>query len=228
MGSLVSPAYYPFFSSLFVMLFIFGTIHLIIQTSTRKTKVKMREFHDLERAANYADNIPLPEELIFNIDVVKLDLESFIFDNLDEMDLRQANFFVSELSRFNEMPIVFPNDSMTNLSIKQQYGPVTLQTYIKYEQTYVAYTRRLLEFATFLIDHTLFDYAQIILLESVMLRSESSSAYLKLCDIYLETRNKRALTELLAVVNSENLFKNNTYAKNKVIKNIETCLNSLN
>ncbi len=228
MGSLVSPDYYPFFGSLFVMLFIFGTIHFIIQTSTRKTKVKMREFHELERVANYAENIPLPEELIFYIDVPKLNIDSFTFSTLQEEVLKQAEFHISELKRFNGMPIVFQDDSMTNLNIKQQFGPVTLQTYIKYEQTYTAYTRRLLEFATFLIDNSLLDYAQVILLETVTLRNESSSAYIKLCDIYLETKNKTALNDLKEIVNSKNIFKNNTYAKNKVSEKINSCLNSLN
>ncbi len=218
--------YKPAFGSLVFMLAFFGLIALILNTFGAKSQnVALKKLQENERVANFINTKPLPENIIHYIDIAKLNLEYLTYLTNDKDFLSSLNRIIESLNFLDKKPFIIPDLSLSNIDIKQEYGPVTLQTYISYEQNYGFYCQKLFSLAQFLVKNNFEHEAVLLLDELVSLKYESSALYIMLSDIYLNQNNKDALLKLQTlIINNHDYFKHNEYGKLKVIEKINETL----
>ncbi len=220
--------YQPVFGSLVTMFVLFGTISLIINVfGTKSQNMALRKLRQDEREANLVSTKPLPDSMINNINISLLNLEQLTMISSDEDYLAVINRLIKNLKFLDSKTYIVPDPSLTNYDIKQEYGPVTLQTYISYEQTYNNYCQKLFELSQFLEKRNLLVKSEFLLNELVNLKSESSAPYIMLCDLYLETKNKSGILTLESTLNKPDYFKNNDIGKAKVLEKIKESLAQL-
>lgn len=225
----IPESYQPAFGSLIFMLFIFGLIALFLHSFGPKShNLALRKLQDEEREANFVNTKPLPENMINYINISKLNLEQLSNLSTDTTFLSQINMMVQSLSYIDKKPYIIPDLDISNLDIKQKYGPVTLQTYINYEQTYGFYCQKLLALSQYLEKNHFLKESVVLLKELIDLKCESSAPYILLCNIYLQNNDKNAILNLQETINEPEYFKNNDFGKSKVLENISKTLENFN
>lgn len=220
--------YQPAFGSLVFMLGLFGFIALVIHSFSPKShNLALRKFQEQEREANFVNTKPLPESMLSYINISKLNLDNLTKLSTDTTFLYQLNSITQSLIYMDNKPFIIPDLTFTNLDIKQEYGPVTLQTYINYEQTYSNFCQKLLSLSQLLEKHHFVKESIYLLNELVDLKCESSAPYILLCDIALQERDKNAVLNLKNTVSRPEYFKNSDFGKSKVLEKIEKTLEQL-
>lgn len=220
MVNFIPENYVPAFGSLVIMLGIFGTIALFLASVDRGGNKPLKQLREAERNANMQNTLPLPKELIFTIKTNVLKLDTIPFPSNTEYNLKNFERFKNSISIMENCEFVYPNNKISNIDIKSKYGPVTLQKYISLEQNYNSYLQTLTNFSKLLIENELYTNAEIILLETINLKCLSSEPYLILCDIYERTNRKSDLQKLKVKIEDADYFKNNEYARKKIVTKI--------
>ncbi len=221
--------YQPAFGSLVVMLGIFGLIALVLHTFSPKThNMALRKLREDEREANFVKTKPLPESMIKHIDISFLNLERLAKLSTDSNFISSINRMTSNLKYLDKKPYIIPDPSLSNLDIKNEYGPVSLQTYISYEQTYSNYCQKLLDIAQYLEKNNFLVESSFLLDELVNLKYDSSTPYIMLCDLYLLLGSKNDLLNLQGRLNKPDYFKNNDFGKTKILEKLENSLGQFN
>ncbi len=222
----IPESYQPAFGSLIFMLFLFGFIALVLHSFGPKShNMALRKLQDKEREANMVSTKPLPENWIRYINISNLNLDQLKNLSSDTDFLYQLNILIQSLFYIDKKPFIIPDLTLTNIDIKQEYGPVTLQTYINYEQTHGMYCQKLLSLSQFLEKHNFAKESAILLNELVNLKCDSSAPYILLCEIYLQNNDKNSILKLKDLVTKPEYFKNSDFGKSKVLEKINETLN---
>lgn len=224
---LTTKGYSDLYGSLVTMFGLFAIIGLFIKLMLKTNKKEMQKFHENERTANLVDHKPLPDDLIFKLDISKVSLDILLTTKFDEETLSRLDGFRHRISRFDEQLCVYPDDAVSNMDIKMEYGPMSLQQYIQYEQNFIAFTKILIELSNFLIHKELSSHAIPVLQYLVELRCTISAPYITLAEILYENQEKDALLRLKNDIENNNIFKDNAFGEKKVLEKINYFLKTL-
>lgn len=217
MLDLIPENYIPVYGYLVTMLGTFGVIALFLAATDRGGNKALKKFREDEQNANFQRNISLPSELIFNIKTANLKLDNIIFPKHDKYAYDNFETLKNNILIMDNYEFIYPNDALSNLDIKSKYGPITLQTYIKFEQNYNTYIQKLINFSNFLYENELYPDSEKIILELIRLNCISSTPYITLCNIYSLSNQKSKLNKLQYDVENATYFSNNEFARKKIL-----------
>lgn len=221
MLNFVPAGYEEAFGSLVFMLGLFATIGLFLTLFTRKKDNELlRKLQDDEHRANMVNTQPLPDDIIFHINIVPLKLNDINYSSLDVGTSERFERLINSITAMDNMEFVYNDHTTDNLSIKELYGPVTLKRFIELEHVYNIYTQKLNDLTKLLYDNNLFDEATTIALELLNLKSSISSSYIILSDIYLANNDFNKLNELKSEVENAEFFSISEYSRKKVLNHI--------
>lgn len=221
MLNFVPAGYEEAFGSLVFMLGLFATIGLFLTLFTRKKDNELlRKLQDDEHRANMVNTQPLPDDIIFHINIVPLKLNDINYSSLDVGTSERFERLINSITAMDNMEFVYNDHTTDNLSIKDLYGPVTLKRFIELEHVYNIYTQKLNDLTKLLYDNNLFDEATTIALELLNLKSSISSSYIILSDIYLANNDFNKLNELKSEVENAEFFSISEYSRKKVLNHI--------
>lgn len=213
------------FGSIVFMLGLFATIGLFITLFTNKKDNKLlRKLQEDERNANMVNTTPLPDDIIFHINIAPLKLDLINYSSLDPLASKRIEKLIKSITAMNNLSFVYNDHTADNLSIKEKYGPVTLKKYIELEHVYNTYTQKLNDLTKLLYDNHLFNEATTIALELFNLHSSISSSYIVLSDIYFANNDFNRLNKLKNSVETADFFSISEYSRKKVLNHIDKLL----
>jgi len=177
-----------------IILTVLVIVFLIYKTRahTKKQNAVNQRFLDAEDAANAVRKKDIEPELFYTASLMA-------FPPLPESDPHH----VVRCAR--RTMIRFPRP-MTNLELKQQYGPAQMENIVMYEDNFHSYLKAITAWAGDLVEVEDFAGAKLILDEAIALGSEFRNTYKLAADIYVRNRDEVGLQNLRFKV-ADNHFK---------------------
>lgn len=201
---------------LLIVFFLFSMYIRYLISSSKSVDADEQLKEDID--ANFARVKDIDTNLF-----VKPDLSILPFhDNIDATEYpRVARSEISVLEKSKET-MIRPDDRISNVDIKLQFGLANLEVVAKYEANFNQYVWALMRWAEALYQKDMLEEAIIVLRHSIDFGSEASKAYTMLGDIYHNMQDSNNIKSLLSEVESKNLD-----SKDIIVQHLENLLTKL-
>ncbi len=176
----------PSFACFIMGILILGlTFKQRIEKKNTQQKLSWQESLEKEHAMQFIRSKSIPEELFLVVDFEKYPKVENL--NCQEVYLKLLSCAKSPMVNLGQM---------TNLEIKQQFGPSGLEMLTKYEKNYFNFMDISYEYGSILYDNGFIDEARKTLEMSILYGCDSSKCYLLLIQIYKVMNDSKALDQL--------------------------------
>lgn len=109
------------------------------------------------------------------------------------------------VARKSELPMIKFKEQISNTELKLKYGRANLDTITIYEEHYNSYIRGISDWAKELIKLNNYTDAKIILEEAVNMKSDLTSTYILLTDVYIKSNMPQKINELKELVENSDM-----------------------
>lgn len=196
---------FPFFASFIIFSIILR--HQIKKSKNLEIKNE-KEFWARENQANSTRKKPLD-----SLDYIQIPLDHLPFDIL--ADNPQVIEYTNTIQNLAEKTIV-NFTGISNTDLKLSYGVANLPILTEYDQNYTLLVRTLQEWAS-LLAHNGYPMEAIQILEfSVSTKTDVSTTYSLLIDLYFQTGQEEKIHSLLPIAQQLN-----SVMKNKICRTVE-------
>ena len=184
---------FPFLAS-FIVFIIWLAYNLNKRNKIDEAPVK--EFWEKEHRANNTKKQPLDD-----LEYITIPFDSLPMDTLK--DDAQVTEYMNTLQFLSESPIVNLT-GISNTDLKLKYGAPNLDLLSRCDQSYTILVRTLNKWAEYLYEKGFIKECREILEFAISTRSDVSSSYKLLCQIYKEENTPEKIRELYPVAESIN------------------------
>lgn len=200
---------------IFLITFVSATIALqvMLRKENNGFAKKLDNLMDDERKANLTVKKNIDANIFIEPDITKLPFKEYS-DTPENQKLINIQNLVK---RKAELKMVKFDKTVTNTDLKLKFGMNNLENITFYEEHYNSYVKALNDWAEILIKINNISDAEIILKETIDFRSDLSSSFIMLAEIYKMNNNINELNNLKEKIKNSNLK-----LKNKILNSIET------
>lgn len=200
---------------IFLITFVSATIALqvMLRKENNGFAKKLDNLMDDERKANLTVKKNIDANIFIEPDITKLPFKEYS-DTPENQKLINIQNLVK---RKAELKMVKFDKAVTNTDLKLKFGMNNLENITFYEEHYNSYVKALNDWAEILIKINNISDAEIILKETIDFRSDLSSSFIMLAEIYKMNNNINELNNLKEKIKNSNLK-----LKNKILNSIET------